>query len=342
MADNRIVVGGPRKAAILLATLGSQTSAQVLRHCSEIEIERATTELLNLGDLHLMNLEVQSAILDEAMRLSLVEGGLPSSAFDYAWEILSDVLGEPGANELLKRVRKGEGGGVPFAFMQQTEPGQLVKFLSDEHPQTIALILSYLTPERAAEILSVLRPDLQRAVADRLVNMEQASPDVVREVEIGLAEKLSPMLANAKYESARGVDSLVAVLKSVSRSTEKTILEHLSETNPKMAEKIREKMFVFEDLTVLDDRSVQVLLREVDRKDLTLALRGAPPRIRDMIFNNLSARAREMLEEEIEAIGPQRLSDIEEAQRSVVNTVRDLEEAEEIIITGAESGEVVV
>jgi flagellar motor switch protein FliG len=342
MAETAEWVPGPRKAAILLATLGAEASASVLKHCTEKEIERVTAELLALGDLRSMDHEVQNKILDEAMRLSMVEGGLPSSAFDYAWEILAEVLGEAGANELLKRLRSGESGGIPFSFMQNTEPAQLVKFMSDEHPQTIALILSYLSPERAADILSELSPDLQREIAERIVMMEQASPDVVREVEYGLAEKLSPMLADAKYESARGLDSLVAVLKSVSRSTEKTILEHLAETNPHLAEKIRQKMFVFEDLVLLDDRAIQKVLREVDKKDLTLALRGAPPKIRDLIFRNLSSRAREMLEDEIEAMGPQRLSDIEQAQQAIVNTVRDLEEAEEIVIAQQGGGEVVV
>lgn len=334
-------LSGPRKAAILLATLGSDASAEVLRHCTEQQIERATAELLELGDLRTVDPEAQNEILDEAFRMSMVEGGLPSSSVDYVWEILSKVLGESGANELIKRIRRGDTG-IPFSFMGNMEPDQLVKFLEDEHPQTIALILSYLTPEHAAEILSELSPGLQRDVAERIVVMEQATPDVVQEVEEGLVEKLSPMLDYTGYEAARGIDSLVAIMKLVNRSTEKTILEHLAEANSKLAEEIREKMFVFEDLVLLDDRSVQRVLREVDRQDLPLALRGAPKKIRELIFRNMSTRARQMLQEEIEAMGPQRLSTVEQAQQRIVAVVRRMEEEDEIIIARGGAREAVV
>lgn len=334
-------LSGPRKAAILMATLGADASAEVLRYCSEREIERVTSELLSLGDLRSVEPDLQNDVLDEAFRMAMVEGGLPSSSLDYVWEVLSKVLGDSGANELIKRIRRGDTG-IPFSFMRNTEPAQLVKFLEDEHPQTIALILPYLTPEHAAEILSELGPDMQQDVAERIVRMEQAAPEVVKEVEQGLADKLSPMLAYTGYEAARGIDSLVAIMKLVNRSTEKTVLEHLGDANPKMAEEIREKMFVFEDLTLLDDRSMQLVLREVDRKDLALALRGAPERINDLVFRNMSTRGRQMLQEEIEAMGPQRLSSVEQAQQRIVDVVRRMEEAEEIFIARGGAREAIV
>ena len=332
---------GPRKAAILLATLGSEASAEVLRYCTERQIEQVTAALQELGDLRTLDPEVQNEVLDEAYRMSMVEGGLPSSALDYVWEVLARVLGESGANEVIKRIRRGDTG-IPFSFLRNTEPIQLVKFLEDEHPQTVALVISYLPPELAAQILSELSPELQQEVAERIVVMEQAPLDVVKEVEQGLADKLSPVLQYTTFEAARGIDSLVAILKLVNRSTEKTILEHLGETNPQLADEIRSKMFVFEDLVLLDDRSVQLVLREVNRKDLALALRGAPAKIRELIFRNLSTRARQMLEEEIEAMGPQRLTVVEQAQQRIVQVVRQLEEADEIVIARGGAKEVVV
>lgn len=332
---------GPRKAAILLATLGSEISAQVLRYLTDREIEQVTAELLALDDLRSLDPEVQNEVLDEAYRMSMVEGGLPSSGLEYVWEVLAQVLGETGANELIKRIRSGNTG-VPFGFMEDTDPAQLAKFLEDEHPQTIALILSHLRPRHAAQILSHLSPELQRELAERIVLMEQTAPDVVQEVERGLTRKLSPMLSYTDYRTVRGVDSLVDILKLVNRSTEKTILEHLSETNPQLADQVRQKMFVFEDLVLLDDRSVQRVLREIDPKDLPLALKGAPAQIRDLIFRNMSTRARQMLQEELETMGPQRVTNVEKAQQRIVDVVRRLEEAEEIIVARGGVSEVVL
>lgn len=334
-------LSGPSKAAILLAALGSEASAEVLRQLTEREIEQVTSELMALGDLRSVDPGTQDEILNEAIRMSMVVGGLPSSSVDYVWEVLAQVLGEAGAGELIKRIRRGDTG-IPFSFMRNMEPAQLAKFLEEEHPQTIALILSYLTPQHAAQLMSALSPDMQRDLAERIVVMEQAAPDVVQEVEQGVVDKLSPMLQHTGYEAMRGIDSLVAILKLVSRSTEKTILEHLGETNPKLAEEVRGRMFVFEDLVLLDDRSVQLVLREVDRKDLSLALRGAPEKIRDLIFRNMSTRAQQMLQEEIDGMGPQRLTSVEEAQQRIVDVVRRMEESEEVIVARGGGKEVVV
>ncbi len=323
---------GPRKAAALLMMIGTEASAAVLRHCGDKEIERLTQELINIGDITTIALQDQHAILDECVWLARVQGGAAGSGLDYTWQLLTQVLGEARANELIKRIRTGDSG-IPFDFMRGTDPGQLAEFLQEEHPQTVAVILSYLPPEQAAQILSRLRPELQRDLAERIVSMGQMAPDVVKDLERGLAAKLTPMLTNIQDEAAKGIDSLVAIMKSVDRGTEKTILEYLATHNPALAEQLRQKMFVFEDLVLLDDRSVQRVLREVDPKDLPLALKAAGYEVRDLIFRNLSTRARDMLKEELESMAPQRLSNVEKAQQRIVDVVRRLEDAEEILIS---------
>lgn len=311
--------------------IGTEASASVLRHCTDKEIERLTSELLTIGDITTISLEEQQAILDECIWLARVQGGVAGSGLDYIWDLLVNVLGEARANELIKRIRTGDTG-IPFEFMRNTDPGQLAKFLQEEHPQTIAVVLSYLPAEQAAQIMSRLRPELQRDLAERIVAMGQMAPDVIKEIEQGLAKKLSPVLMNIQDQSAKGIDSLVTIMKSVDRGTERTILEYLAVHNPALAEQVRQKMFVFEDLTLLDDRSVQRVLREVDPKDLPLALKTAGQEVRDLIFRNLSTRAREMLKEELESMAPQRLSAVEKAQQRIVDVVRRLEDSEEILI----------
>jgi len=323
--------GGARKAAALLMMLGADVAAGVLRHCNDKQIEALTQELLGIGDVTSISLEEQKSILDECVWLARVQGGVAGSGLDYVWQLLTQVLGEVRANELIKRIRTGDSG-IPFDFLQGTDPDQLAESLQEEHAQTVAVILSYLPPKQAAQILSRLRSDLQRDVAERVVTLGQMVPEVIKEVERGLAEKLSPMLANVYGRGVRGVDSLIAIMKNVDRGTEKTILEYLSTHNPALAEQVRQKMFVFEDLVLLDDRSVQRVLREIDPKDLPLALKGAGVEVRELIFRNLSTRAREMLNEELESMSPQRLSNIDKAQQRIVDVVRRLEEAEEIFI----------
>lgn len=334
-------ISGPQKAAILLATLGPEASAEVLRYLPEQDIERVTAELLALDDLAAVDSETQGGVMNEAYELSMVQGGMPTSAQDYVWDLLAQVMGEASANEFLKRVRRGKTNDTPFSFMEGTDTAQLAKFLENEHPQITAVILSYLKPRHGAEILSHLNPDLQRELAERILQLDRVSPEVVREVEEGLSRKLSPMLSRADPGTEQGVDSLVAILKWVDRGTEKTILEYLK-ANPQLAEQVRQKMFVFEDLVMLDDRSVQRVLREVDPRDLPLALRGVSTQIRQLIFRNMSTRAREMLQEELDTMGPQRLSDVEKAQQQIVEVVRRLEEAEEIVIARGGLAEMLV
>jgi len=334
-------VSGPQKAAILLATLGPEVSAEVLRYLPEQDIEQVTAELLTLDDLATIDSETQSGILDEAYELSMSPGGMPTSAQDYVWDVLAQVMGETSANEFLKRVRRGKVKGTPFSFMEGTDTAQLAKFLENEHPQITAVILSHLKPRHSAEILSHLNPDLQRELAERILQLDRVSPEVVREVEEGLSKKLSPMLSRAEPGTEQGIDSLVAILKWVDRGTEKTILEYLK-ANPQLAEQVRQKMFVFEDLVMLDDRSVQRVMREVNPKDLPLALRGVSTQIRQLIFRNMSTRARDMLKEELDTMGAQRLSDVEKAQQQIVEVVRRLEEAEEIVIARGGLSEMLV
>lgn len=336
-----IKTSGPQKAAILLATLGPGISADVLRYCSEPEIEQVTGELLNLDDMSMVDSDVQGGIMDEAFELSKAAGGLPTSGGDYVWDMLAQMMGESSANDFIRRIQMGGQSGRPFSFMEGADTAQLAKFLESEHPQITAVIISHLKPRRAAEILSQLSPELQQELAERLLRMERVAPEVLSEVEDGLSKRLAPMLSRAGGGTEMGIDSLVDILKRASRGTEKNILEHLK-ADPELAEQVRKKMFVFEDLTLLDDTAVRRVMRDVDSRDLPLALRGVSMQIQQLIFRNMSSRAREMLQEEMAATGPQRLTDVEEAQQRIGEVVRQLAEAEEIVIARGEAAETLV
>ena len=229
----------------------------------------------------------------------------------------------------------------PFEFVRKTDASQLLNFIQDEHPQTIALILSYLSSGQASAIISALPPDKQTDVAKRIAQMDRTSPDVIKEVEKVLEQKLSS-LVNQDYTVVGGVDAIVEILNTVDRGTEKHIMESMEIEDPELADEIRKKMFVFEDILSLDDRSVQRVLREVDNNELAIALKGSNEEVQNLIFSNLSKRLASMIKEDMEFMGPVRMKDVEEAQQKIVNIIRKLEDSAEIIISRGGGDEIVV
>lgn len=318
---------GRQKAAALLIALGPELSAEVLKHFRESDIERLTLEVFSMERV---SEEVKAQVLEECHQMALARNFITSGGAEYAREMLEHALGKHKAEEVMARLSAARRP-HPFDFARETDPAQLANFIEGEHPQTIALILGHLNPNRAATVLARLAPETQIEVAMRLACMDRTPPEVVEQVEHVLRARLSTVLAS-DLRSVGGIDFLVKVLTNADRSTEKIILDSLDETNPELAAEVRKLMFVFDNLIQLDNRSLQRVLREVDTKDLALALRGAGEDLRNHIFRNLSTRAVEMLKEEMEMSGPVRLKQVQDAQQRVVSIVRRLEEAEEIVI----------
>lgn len=317
---------GRQRAAILLMSLGPELSARVLQSLPEDQVELLAAELMQVGQVPA---EVRNEVLKQAHELAL--GNQVVVYGDaYAREMLIRALGRQKAEELLARLET-RSGGYPLEFLRKADPQQLLNFIQHEHPQTIALILCHLPPRQASQLLSALEPDLQADVAKRIATMGRTPPEVVQQVVSVLRRKLS--LVTKDYSAVGGVDSLVRILTYVDRGTEKTVLEQLDQDVPEIANEVRKKMFVFDNIIQLDDRSLQRVLREVDTRDLALALRGAPEALREKVFKNLSSRAADMLREEISMMGPVRLRQVEEAQQRIVAIIRRLDEAEEIVIS---------
>ncbi|MEW6661721.1 MAG: flagellar motor switch protein FliG [Bacillota bacterium] len=318
---------GLEKAAIFLINLGPELSAQVLKQLPETDIERITYQIANTVSV---DNEMKAQVIEEFIQLNEAQQFLLHGGVKYAKELLEKTLGPSRAAEIIKKLT--ESSKIrPFSLVRKTDPKHLVNFISHEHPQTIALILSYLDPEQGSVVLSSLPNDLQADIARRIALMERTAPDVVRQVESVLEQKLSS-LVDQNFTSVGGVDTLVDILNRVDRGTEKTILETLEMEDRELAEEIRKRMFVFEDIIKLDDNSVRRVLREVDTKELALALKGASTEVAEKLFKNMSQRAGEMLREDIEFLGPTRLRDVEEAQQRIVQVIRRLDESGEIII----------
>jgi flagellar motor switch protein FliG len=318
---------GRQKAAALLISLGPEASAEVLKHFKESEIEALTVEVFQLEKI---GEELKSQVLEEVYHMALARDFLTSGGMDYARDMLVRALGRDRAQEVIERLAASRRP-QRFAFVRDSEPSQLAQFIGNEHPQTIALILSHLQPVQAAQTMSYLTPEVRTEVALRIATMDRTPPEVVEQVEDVLKRKLSSVITR-DYTSVGGTQFLVNVLTTVDRGTEKQILEYLDETNVELAGEIRKLMFVFDDLVRLDDRSLQRVLREVDSKDLALAMRGTSEELQERIYRNQSTRAAQALREEMEIGGPVRLRQVEDAQSRIVNIVRRLEDAEEIVI----------
>ncbi len=327
---------GRRKAAIAVIALGSEVSSEILKYLDEAKLEQLTLEIANIGDVPL---EVRRQVVEEFFSKCDAEDFSPGG-IEYVKQVLDKALGPHRASEIIDKVSASLQR-MPFSLARQVDPTQLVNFIENEHPQTVALILAYLRPEQAAAVLSSLPADLQAEVAVRLAEMDRTSPDVVEEVERVLERKLSAV-GGQDYSLAGGTKTLVDILNRVDRSTERTILEQLEEQNPALAEEVKNLMFVFEDITLLDDRAIQTFLKEIDMKDLALALKAASEEVKKRLFSNMSERASEMLREDMEFMGPVRLRVVEEAQQRIVTVIRRLEESGEIVITRSAEDEVLV
>lgn len=328
---------GRQKAAILLVTLGSELSAEIFKHLKEDEIESLTFEIARLETV---DSEERDKVLMEFQELMMAQEFIITGGVDYARELLEKALGTQKAVDIINRLTSSLQV-RPFDFVRRTDPTQLLNFIQQEHPQTIALILSYLDPQKASVILASLDHDIQAEVAKRIATMDRTSPEVLREVERVLEKKLST-LASEDYTMAGGVDAIVEILNMVDRSTEKSIIESLEEEDPELAEEIKKKMFVFEDIVLLDDRAIQKVLREVDTQELAKALKAVDAEVQDKIFRNMSKRAATLLKEDMEYMGPIRMRDVEEAQQKIVSIIRKLEEQGEIVIARGGEDEIVV
>ena len=327
---------GRQKAAIFLVTLGTDVSSEIFKHLREDEIEQLTFEIARLDKIEP---EDKDRVLQEFQELMMAQGFITTGGIDYAREVLERALGTQKAIDIVNRLTSSLQV-RPFDFIRRTDPSHLLNFIQGEHPQTIALILAYLDPNKGALILSGLNHQIQADVAKRIATMDRTSPDVLREVERVLERKLST-LASEDYTSAGGIDSIVEVLNNVDRGTEKIIIEALEEEDPELAEEIKKRMFVFEDIVLLDDRSIQKLIREVDSAELAKALKGVDPEVAEKIYKNQSKRAAAMLKEDMEYMGPVRLKDVEEAQQKIVSIIRHLEETGDIVISRGEGDELV-
>ncbi len=333
--DDRIT--GIQKAAILLISLGPEKSAAIFKHLKEDEIEELTLEIAKTRSV---TPQVKDSIINEFYEVCLAQQYIAEGGINYARELLEKALGPEKAIDVIGRLTASIQV-KPFEFMRKTDASQLLSFIQDEHPQTIALILSYLGPSQSSMILSALAPDRQADVARRIATMDRTSPDVVKEVEKILESKLAN-LVNQDYTIIGGVDHVVEILNSVDRGTEKHIMETLEIEDPELAEEIRKKMFVFEDILLLDDRAIQRVLRDVDNNDLAVAMKGSNEEVQNAIFNNMSKRLAVMIKEDMEFMGPVRMKDVEEAQQKIVNIIRKLEDSGEIVISRGGGDEIVV
>ena len=323
---------GRQKAAIFLISLGPEVSAEIMKHLREDEVETLTFEIARQEKV---NPDFKDAVLEEFQELMNAQNFITTGGIDYARELLEKSLGSQKAIDIINRLTSSLQV-RPFDFIRRTDPAHLLNFIQQEYPQTIALILAYLEHGKAAVILQNLPEEMQAEVSKRLATMDRTSPEVLREVERVLEKKLST-LSSEDYTAAGGVEAIVEILNLVDRSSEKSIIESLEEDDPDLAEEIKKRMFVFEDIVMLDNRAIQKVLRDVDQQELAKALKSVDTEVQDKIFGNMSKRAASMLKEDMEFMGPVRLKDVEESQQKIVSIIRRLEDSGDIVI--ARSGE---
>ena len=320
---------GIQKSALLFITLGPEASADILKRLPENEIQKITYEIANISTV---TSEQRHSILQEFLEMNKAKDYLLEGGLDYAKELLSKALGPQRAGEILNKVAEASQLNRPFAIARKADAQQILNIINYEHPQTIALILCYLQVEKAAQRIAELPEEIQSEVALRIATMNTTSPDVIREIEKVLDDKLSTIV-KTETTVLGGIDTLVGILNQVDRTTEKNITESLQEQDYELAEKIKSCMFVFEDILTLDDVAIQRILRDVETKELALALKGASEEVANVIYKNQSKRAAASLKEDIEYLGPVRLTDVEKAQQQIVAVIRRLEDAQEIIIS---------
>jgi len=325
---------GLQKSAILLVTMGAETSAQIFKHFNDDAVEELTKEIIKLKDIHP---SISEAVTDEFYHMILAREYLLEGGISYARRVLDKAVGNQRAKEILNRVQnsiqqKG------FSMLNDVDPNQLLNFIQKEHPQTIALVLSQIDRRQAAMIISELPPKIQSNVIYRIATMDQVSPELVKEVEDVLESRVD---FSALGRKIGGVKAVAEMLNLVGQSTEKSVLQALVKKDAKLAEDVEKLMFIFEDVMLLNDRSVQKIIARVDNRDLALALKAASDETKEKILNNLSERAAVMLNEEMEFMGPVRLKDVEDAQQKIIEIIRKMEEEGEIVIGGNKGEEII-
>ena len=330
-------ISGLQKAAILLIALGPERSAGIFKHLKEEEIEELTLEIANTRSV---TPQVKEEVINEFYEVCLAQQYIAEGGINYAKELLEKALGTDKAMDVIGKLTASLQV-KPFEFVRKTDASQLINFIQDEHPQTIALILSYLAPSQAALIISALPPDSQAEVARRIAVMDRTSPDVIKEVEKVLESKLAS-LVNQDYTIIGGVDAVVDILNTVDRGTEKHIMETLEIEEPELADEIRKKMFVFEDIVTLDNMAIQAFIPEVDSKDLAVAIKGSTPEVAECIYANMSTRMRESVQTDVEYLHNVRMRDVEEAQQRIVSIIRRLEDEGTLVISkGGKEDEII-
>jgi flagellar motor switch protein FliG len=329
---------GTRKAAILLIQLGRERAAAVLEKLTEHEVEAISSEIARLETVSPAETE---QVMREFRELATARSHVAQGGLTFAQELLEQSLGAERASEIILRLNAAAVQ-MPFQFLHRADPAQLRSFIADEHPQVIALVLAHMTPDKASLLLSGLPPEQQAEVAHRIAVMDRTSPEIIRAVESTLERKLSSVLQPAEMSRVGGVDPLVNIINRSDRATERQIVEGLESLDAELADEVRSRMFMFEDIVELEDRSVQLVLRQVDTGQLALALKGVSEQVRNKITSNLSERAGENLIEEMEILGPVRLTQVEEAQQSIIRSIRELEEQGQIMVRRGNDDDFVV
>lgn len=337
MARNRHALTGKQKAAILLISLGPDVSAGVYKHLTDEEIEQLSLEI---SSVKRVDSDMKENVLDQFHQIALAQDYISQGGVSYAKTVLEKAFGKQEAASIMNRLTSSLQV-RPFDFARKADPQQVLNFIINEHPQTIALVLSYLDAEQSGQILSELPQDMQAEVAKRIALMDSTSPEIISQVEQVLEENLSASLTE-DYTQTGGIEAVVEVLNGVDRSTERTILDALEIQDPELADEIKKRMFVFEDIVILDNRAIQRVIREVDAEDLRLSLKVSSEEVKEVIFSNMSQRMVETFKEEMEYMGPVRLRDVEEAQTRIVSSIRRLEEVGEIIIARGGGDDIIV
>ena len=325
------------KAAVLLIAIGITSASQLLKHLPDEEVEKISVEVTKLKDV---SSDVVTRIIEEYYQMMTAKQYVSQGGMDYAKEMLEKAWGARKAEEFLKRIEAATEVSA-FFLLQTVDDAQLLSFLQDEHPQTAALILANLKPKQAASILSQLSEELQNEIAYRLTIMEKTSPEMVKEIEEVLREQLGGVFGT-DMRSTGGAPAVAEILNNATRAAEKSILEHLRERDPEMAMEVTNLMFLFEDVATLADESIQKIIKEVDSKTLALALKATSEELQTKVYNNMSERAGGMLKDELEYLGPVRVKEVEDAQGTILEIVRRLDEAGEITIARGESAEEII
>ncbi|PSR23340.1 MAG: flagellar motor switch protein FliG [Sulfobacillus acidophilus] len=331
-------MSGSRKAAVLLLSMGAEEAAGILRYMKRSDVEAITVEIAKMKRV---DPALQDEVLNEFYHLSQADRQIAEGGADLAKEMLERAFDDQRAGEIMYRLRNFLQK-RPFEILRKVDASQITALVQDEHPQTIAVILSHTDPAQSAAVLSALPSDLQTDVARRIALMGRAAPEVIKEIESLIEQKLSDLAADEASGGGGGLNVIVPILNNTERAAERQIMSGLEEQDPELAENIRNRMFVFENILQLDDRAIQKMLRRVDNKTLAMAMKGANPEMAERIMRNLSQKAAELLRDDIDVLGPVRIRDVEQAQRELVNIVRQLEDAGEIIISRGEKDDFIL